>query len=62
MNIEKAKLEGMFKDLPESVDTEEVMYRLYLFQKIEAGDADIAEGKMLTHNEAVARLSKKWQH
>ncbi|GAB7025372.1 hypothetical protein [Geotalea toluenoxydans] len=61
MNITKAKLETFLEDLPEQVDTEEVMYRLYLLEKIEAGEADIAEGRVLSHEEAVQRLTRKWR-
>lgn len=61
MNISKAKLETFLGDLPEQVDTEEVMYRLYLLQKIEAGEADIAEGRVLSHEEVVQRLTRKWR-
>jgi len=38
------------------------MYRIYLLQKIEAGEKDIAEGRTLSHKEAAERLSKKWQN
>ena len=62
MNISKSKLETLFKELPENVDTEEVMYRLYLLQKIEAGERDIQEGRTLSHKDAVERLSRKWQN
>ena len=62
MNITKEKLETLIKELPDTVDVEEVMYRLYLFQKIEAGEAAIKEGKTLSHDEAMKRLSKKWQN
>lgn len=62
MNISKSKLETLFKDLPDSVEIEEVMYRLYLLQKIEAGETDIREGRILSHNDAMERLSKKWQN
>lgn len=61
MNITKAKLENFLEGLPEQVDTEEVMYRLYLLEKIEAGEADIREGRTLSHKEAVQRLARKWQ-
>ena len=61
MNITKAKLETFLVDLPEQVDVEEVMYRLYLLEKIEAGEADIAEGRVLSHDEAVQRLTRKWR-
>jgi hypothetical protein len=45
MNVMKEKLETLIKDLPGNVDIEEVMYRLYLLQKIEAGETAIKEGK-----------------
>lgn len=61
MNISKSKLEILFKELPDKVDIEEVMYRLYLLQKIESGETDIQEGRILSHKEAMERVSKKWQ-
>jgi hypothetical protein len=60
MIISKAELESCFADLPEQVDTEEVMYRLYLMEKIQDGEEDLAAGKTLTHTEAMERISKKW--
>jgi len=62
MEILKSKLEGLLKELPEKVDAEDVMYRIYILQKIEAGERDNAESKTLSHKEAMARLSKKWQN
>jgi predicted transcriptional regulator len=61
MHITKAKLENFLESLPEQIDTEEVMYRLYLLEKIEAGEEDIREGRTVPHEEAVRRLSRKWQ-
>ncbi|MBI4682214.1 MAG: hypothetical protein HY757_03840 [Nitrospirae bacterium] len=62
MEILKSKLEFLLKELPDKVDIEEFIYRIYLLQKIEAGEADINEGRTLSHNDAVERLSKKWQN
>lgn len=62
MNVTKEKLETLIKELPDTVDIEDVMYRLYLLQKIETGDAAINAGKTLTHEETLTRLSKKWQN
>jgi predicted transcriptional regulator len=62
MEILKSKLEVLLKELPDKVDIDEVMYRIYLLQKIEAGEEDIREGKILSHKDAVKRLSKKWQN
>jgi stage III sporulation protein SpoIIIAA len=62
MEILKSKLESLLKELPEKVDVEDVIYRLYLLQKIEAGEKDVAEGRTLSHKDAIERLSKKWQN
>jgi ribosome biogenesis protein Tsr3 len=59
MQVAKIKLETIIRDLPELVDVEDVNYRLYLLEKIEAGEADIREGRVLAHEQAVERLSGK---
>jgi len=61
MNISKRAIESCIAEMPDVIDTDEVMYRLYLLQKIEAGEADIRDGKTLPHDEAVQRLSQKWR-
>jgi predicted transcriptional regulator len=35
------------------------MYRLYLLQKIEAGEKDAAEGKTLSHKEAAKQVAEE---
>lgn len=62
MNVAKEKLETLIRDLPDSVDIEEVMYRIMLLQKIESGEAAITEGKTLSHDDALKRLSQKWRN
>ena len=62
MTILKSRLESLIKELPEEVDTEEVMYRLYLLQKIEAGEAAIREGQVIPHDEAMKKLAQRWQN
>jgi len=36
------------------------MYRLYLLEKIEAGENDIRDGKITTHENIDERFSSKW--
>jgi hypothetical protein len=60
--IPKIELEKLFQELPEMIEIEEVMYRLYLFQKIQEGETDIQEGRTLSHTQALERLSQKWQN
>ena len=61
MNISKKALESCIADMPDVVDTDEVMHRIYLLQKIEAGEADIRNGNVLSHDEAIQRISQKWR-
>jgi predicted transcriptional regulator len=35
---------------------EDIMYRLYILQKIEAGEKDIAAGRTLSHKDVAERL------
>ena len=61
MNVSKKALESCIADMPEIIDADEVMYRLYLLQKVEAGEQDIQNGRVLPNDEAIQRLSRKWQ-
>lgn len=61
MIISKNTLESCFADLPDTVDTEDVMYRLYLMEKIEAAEQDLRNGKTLSHDDVQQRLAQKWQ-
>jgi hypothetical protein len=61
MQIAKSKLEIILKDLPEIIDIDEVMYRLYLLEKVESGEKDIQNGNVLTHAAALERISRKWR-
>ena len=61
MQVSKAKIETILRDLPDLVDIEEVMHRLYLLEKIEAGETDIRNGNIMTHAQALERLSRKWR-
>jgi hypothetical protein len=60
--ISKFELEKLFRELPDMIDIEELMYRLYFLQKINAGETDIKEGRTLSHTQVIGRLSKKWQN
>ncbi len=59
MTITKQQVLEIVKDLPEEVDIDEIMYRLYLRQKLEAAEKDVREGKVVSH-EAVVKETTKW--
>ena len=61
MQLARTAIESCIATLPDVVDPEEVMYRLYLLGKIEAGAKDIREGKTVAHEMVMARFSSKWQ-
>jgi predicted transcriptional regulator len=46
--------------LPEDCTLEDVLYRLYVLQKIEAGLADGEEGRVVSHEQVAAELRRKW--
>lgn len=57
MTIAKQQILELIKDLPEEVDVDEVMYRLYLRQKLEAAEKDVREGRLISHEEVVKETS-----
>lgn len=58
MIIAKQQVLDMIKDLPEKVDVDELMYRLYLKEKLEAAEKDVCEGRLIQHEEVVRETSK----
>lgn len=61
MQMARSAIESCIATLPDVVDSEDVMYRLYLLEKIEAGEKDIRDGKILSHENVVERFSSKWR-
>ncbi len=61
MNVAKVKIENILEKLPATIDVENFIYQLYLLEKIEEGENDIREGKVLSHQQAIERISGKWQ-
>ncbi len=57
MAIAKNDVIELMKDLPDPLDIEELMYRLYLREKWDEGEADIAAGKTFTLEEIRAQVS-----
>lgn len=44
--------------LKKSASYEDIMYKMYVLQKIEKGEQDIREGKLYSEKEARKRLAK----
>lgn len=60
MTIRKAEVLELVNQLPEDVDVEELIYRLYLIEKLRAAEADIAAGRTLTAAE-VRKQAASWR-
>jgi predicted transcriptional regulator len=58
MIIAKRQVLDMIKDLPEQIDVDELIYHLYLRQKLEAAEKDVREGRLISHEEVVKETSK----
>ena len=53
MEIAKNDVLKLVESMPDSFDLEELQYRLYLRQKLEAAEDDIRSGRVHTHEEVV---------
>ena len=56
----KAKAEAieMIKQLPDDVTTSVIMEELFFKQQVEKGLQDVAEGRVLTHQELKERMAR----
>jgi hypothetical protein len=59
MTIARKQLLEMVQELPEDVDVDELIYRLYLTQKLAAAEEDVRTGRTVPHEEVV-RQSSIW--
>lgn len=58
MIISKQQVLSMVEDFPEAIDIDELMYRFYLRQKLEAAEEDVRKGRLLSHEEVVKETGK----
>jgi predicted transcriptional regulator len=57
--IAKNRLLEMVNELPDEVDIDEMIYSLYLKQKLENAEKDIQEGKVVSHKDVI-RETDTW--
>jgi hypothetical protein len=60
MSMQKEEVLALVRQLPDEVDVEEVIYRLYLREKLAAAEADIAAGRTLSLEE-VREQARTWR-
>ncbi|HXG29989.1 MAG TPA: hypothetical protein VNJ47_14205 [Nevskiales bacterium] len=59
MATAKEAAREVLERLPEKVSWNELMYRLYVKQKIEEGLKAVREGRVVSHAEAKRRLTRR---
>lgn len=59
IRIPKEEVIEMVRQMPDEIDIEELIYRLYLREKIEMAEADIAAGRTFSSEEVRAQ-SAEW--
>ncbi len=57
--MKKTDVLDLLRDMPEEIDADELIYRLYLRQKLEASESAVDSGNVLSHEEVVRR-SEEW--
>ena len=57
--MKKSDVFDLLRDMPDDLDPEELIYRVYLKEKLEASEAAAAAGDVLSHEEVV-RLTDEW--
>lgn len=58
MQTAKQEVEQLLKNLPDDSSYEDIQYHLYVLEKIKRGQASMAQGRGIGHEEARERLSK----
>jgi predicted transcriptional regulator len=58
METAKQQVQDILENLPEDASLEDIQYHIYVRQKIEQGLADVAAGRVISHEEVQRRLSK----
>lgn len=58
MRIGKQALRDLIEDLPEEVEIDEVLYRVYLRGKLEEAEEDARAGRVVSHEEVEAETAR----
>ena len=58
--VSKAEILAVIEQFPDEIDLQELVYRLELRRKVAEGDADIAAGRTISHDEMRAR-AESWR-
>ena len=57
----KERVRELLDRLPDDCSFDDVLYHLYVVQKVEQGLADVAAGRVISHEQVAEDLRRKWQ-
>ncbi len=57
----KDKVRDLLDRLPDDCSVDDVLYHLYVLQKVEQGLADVAAGRVIPHQQVAEEMRLKWQ-
>ena len=60
MQPAKATVRELLERLPDDCSLDDILYHLYVVQKIELGLADATSGNVVPHAVAMQELRRKW--
>jgi predicted transcriptional regulator len=60
MQATKQKVRELLDRLPDDCSVEDVLYHLYVIQKVDAGIADAEAGRLIPHDVVVQEMRRKW--
>jgi hypothetical protein len=58
--MKKADVVELLRELPDEIDTEELIYRLYVKEKLDRAEAAVQAGEVVPHAEVI-RISETWR-
>lgn len=58
MSVVKEAAIRIIQSLPEDCDYEDIQHHIYLWEKVQNGEREIAQGKSVSHDEAKRRLAE----
>lgn len=58
MKTAKDEVRELLESLPDDASLEEIQYHIYVRQKVQKGLVAASEGRTLTHEEVVSRMSR----
>jgi predicted transcriptional regulator len=56
----KQAVRALLDRLPDDCSVDDVLYRLYVLQAVERGQADVSAGRTIPHEEVDDALRRKW--